>query len=508
MTQTDHFDTDYLSMDLKKYAIRGGGVSLAGRSVLFVLDLVSIAIFAHLLTPEIFGLIAMVAVFTGFVAVFKDIGFATATVQRKEIDHCLMSTMFWLNAAIGGGVMLFTAALSPIIAWIYDEPRLLKITLCFSVTFLISGLAVQHRALLIRHMRFGRLVVINFLAEVISIVAGVILAVNGAGYWALVGKVIVKTAANTLLIWCLVRWVPGLPGPMARVGSTIAFGRNLTLSRFMNFVVRNGDNFLIGKFCGPSALGFYSKAYTLLLLPVRQINGPVGDVALPVLCRLQDDPERFRRYYCKSIALMTAFSMPLVVFAFICARELVLLILGCQWLDSVIIFRALAPAAFIGTFNTAAGWVLVPLGRTGRQLKIVCVSAVITVIAFLIGLHWGAVGVAVAFSLSVCAMILPQLAWAFRGSPLRLRDLGVSLWRPALGSLIAGSVVGILRFLGLSTEILAGDIGLFGALFGLCYVLFWLVIPGGSRPWMEIWRFRKAILDLRGKPPVSANRNK
>jgi PST family polysaccharide transporter len=273
MKAEQHFCTEHLQADLKGRSIRGGAVTLTGQGCRFALQTGSIVILARLLTPGDFGLIAMVTAITGFIASFKDAGLSMATVQREKIDHAQVSTLFWINVVLSTAMMLLIAVLAPAIAWLYGEPRLVWLTLGLAGSFIFAGLAVQHQALLRRQLRFRALVAI-------------------------------------------------LPRRGCGVRSMLAFGGNLTVSHVVNNGARNLDNVLIGSVWGASLLGAYSKAYQLLLLPFQQFASPVTAVALPVLSRLQGDPQRFRRYFRGGIMLLTALGMPLVAFAFVTAHDL------------------------------------------------------------------------------------------------------------------------------------------------------------------------------------------
>ncbi len=154
--QNNFFDTEYLKADLKGRSVRGGAVTMAAQGIKFFLQIGSTVVLARLLTPEDFGLIAMVTAVTGFVMMFKDMGLSMATVQRAEIDHAQISTLFWINVVLSLAFMLLTATLAPAIAWFYSEPRLTWITLALAGAFIFSGFTVQHQALLRRQMNFGR----------------------------------------------------------------------------------------------------------------------------------------------------------------------------------------------------------------------------------------------------------------------------------------------------------------------------------------------------------------
>ena len=316
-----HFGTDHLLADLKGRSVRGGAVTLTSQAMKFVLQMGSTVVLARLLLPSDFGLIAMVTAVTGFVAMFKDAGLSMATVQREDITHDQVSTLFWINVALSVAVMLVVAALAPAIAAFYSEPRLLWVSLALAGTVLFGGFTVQHQALLRRQMRFKALAVV----EVVSMTGGIAVAIAMAlmefGYWSLVGMVAGTAVVNAVLVWVLCDWRPGRPKRGCGVGQMVKFGGGLTGFNFLNYFTRNSDNVIVGFALGSGPLGVYSKAYNLLMLPIRQINAPVGSVMLPALSRLQDDPVRYRRAYLQALSAIAMVGMPLVVCVFVLADE-------------------------------------------------------------------------------------------------------------------------------------------------------------------------------------------
>lgn len=431
-----HLKTTHLENNLKGRTIQGSSLTIISQGIIFVLRLGAIAILARLLMPEAFGLISMVLVIVGFAEVFKEAGLSMATVQRSNVTHEQVSTLFWVNIAISSGIMLLVAASSPLISWFYSEPRLTEITIVVSLAFFFSGIAVQHQALLRRQMRFGILAGVNMGSIATGIIVGVGLALHGFGYWSLVGMHLAQPVANTILVWKFCGWRPGAPKRGVGVRPMLFFGGNLTLSNFLNYCTRNVDNLLIGAVCGASSLGLYTKAYRLLMLPIQQLNSPVSAAAMPALSRLQNDPERFKQFYLKGISYLTFFGMPLVVFCFIAAEEIIRIVLGPGWEGSVPIFRALAPAALLGTFNVATGWIFVPLGRTDRQVKCTFFGSIITMIAFFIGIHWGPIGVAIGFSIGAVLKKIPQIFYAYMGSPLKMLNLLKAIWKQMLSAIV------------------------------------------------------------------------
>ena len=136
----DALSVEHLQSDLKGKSVRGGVASLGSQIAQFLLQSISTVVLARLLTPSDYGLVAMVAAVTAIAVGFADLGLTEATIQRKDITHNQVSTLFWINVGIGLLLTLLTAALAPVLAWFYKEPRLLDLTLVMSLTFLIGGL--------------------------------------------------------------------------------------------------------------------------------------------------------------------------------------------------------------------------------------------------------------------------------------------------------------------------------------------------------------------------------
>ena len=436
-SQNNFFDTEYLKADLKGRSVRGGAVTMAAQGVRFFLQMGSTMVLARLLTPQDFGLIAMVTAVTGFVVMFKDMGLSMATVQKAEINHGQISTLFWINVVLSIGVMLVIAALAPAIAWFYGEPRLTWITLALAGAFIFGGLTVQHQALLRRNMRFGSLALIHIISMSVGILTAIIAAFYGAGYWALVLMQLATAIAGAIAVWVACGWHPGPPVRRSGVREMLAFGGNLTGFNALNYFARNADNLLIGKFWGSGSLGLYSKAYGLLMLPLRQIKGPISAVAVPVLSRLQNEPERYRRYYYRAISTIAFITMPLVAMLAALSDEIIRIVLGNQWTDAAIIFKILALSAFFQPVVSTTGWVYISLGQTKRMMYVGLIKTPIIIACFIIGLPWGPVGVAASYTAcGIFVLLVPSLLLAFRYSPVNLIGFFKAVFCPLIISLI------------------------------------------------------------------------
>jgi PST family polysaccharide transporter len=447
------FRTDHLDSDLRGRAVRGGAVTLIGQVGGAVLSTASTIILARLLTPEDYGLIGMLGAFAGFIALFKDAGLTAATVQRRELTHQLVSNLFWLHIAIAVCEMLVVIAIAPLLVWLYDEPRLMLLALLTSPRNVISAMSLQHDALLRRQMRFKAMVMIQIIAQVVGLIVAIIMAVRGWGYWSLVGMSLSTAACITALTWLASGWRPSWFRRGAGVRESLRFGGFLTGASIANYTATNADNALIGLRWGADPLGLYTRAYTLLLLPIRQINAPLAAVAVPALSRLQDDPERLRRFYRQALSLLAFFTLPGVALMALLAEPIIHLALGDQWYQATPAFRLLAIGGLSMPLCYSQSWLFIALGLTKHHMINSIITATSLTGGFLIGLPFGVEGVAAAFAV-VWLLLLPVYGgYIVAVTPVTWRDLIQAVLAPAVSAAVAISATwAVLHFGGVHSH--------------------------------------------------------
>jgi len=472
------FDTEYLKTDLKGRSIRSGAATMSGQAAKFVIRVASMVVLARLLTPEEYGLVGMVVPLTEFVLMFRDMGLSAATIQKAQISHAQVSTLFWINVGIGVVLAMITAALAPVIAWYYGEPELIPITLVSAIGFILGGLAIQHESLLKRQMRFGAVAVIEVASVSVGIVTAIVSALLGAGYWALVLWNLAISVTATIGVWTASGWRPGWPSLRCGVRSMLDFGRDVIGFRVVNYFARQSDKILLGRFHGKFVLGLYGRAHNLLTSPLSQITWPITTVAMPVLSRIQDDRRRYASYYTRLVQLLSFVTMPMVVFLAVCSKSVISLMLGAQWAGASRIFQILAAAAFIQPLSATAGIVLLSLGRTARLFKYGIFHSVAVVLGFAIGVRWGAVGVAAGYTVAEYAVLFPALWYCLRGTPVTVGTVARAIGRPVAASLAA--VLAIMPVQGYLSGL--PDIAIVGLCFVIAsaaYLVVWIAIPGG-----------------------------
>jgi PST family polysaccharide transporter len=215
--------------------------------------------------------------------------------------------------------------------------------------------------------------------------------------------------------------MPGRPAGTEDQGRLIRFGAGLTGFTFANFFVRNSDNVLIGRFLGEQALGFYDRAYKLLLMPLQLVTNPLARSMVPTLSRLVDQPARYRGAFLDVVSVILAVTLPAIGAVIVVADGLVPFMLGEQWRESARIFQVLGFAGLLQPLNNPAGWLFISQGRSTHFMYWGIVSAVIVVTAISFGLQYGVYGVAVAYAAS--EYLRTPLLWALVGrrGPVGLR---------------------------------------------------------------------------------------
>ncbi len=406
-------------------------------------------ILARLLTPKDFGLIAMANVIIGFAILFKDLGLSTATIQKQKVSHAQSSTLFWINSAASIVIMLVIVFLAPTIARFYEQPRLTWVMLAMASVFIFSGLTVQQQALLKRQMRFGRLALIEITAITLGVLTAIVAGWYRAGYWALVLMNIVIELVTTTGIWLSCKWRPKLPVRNCNIGSMLKFGIRLTGFNILNCFTRIIDSIMLGKYWGTQSLGLYSKAYNLSTQPLKQINTPISNVAVSALSRLQHEPARYRSFYIKTISPIMFILMPNIVFMILMAKDIISVVLGHQWIEAATIFSLLSIAALFQPLANTSGWLFVSQGRTRHMLYWGLFSMILKIIAVLVGLHWGAVGVAASYAAFSIFVKNPVLFWFVgRKGPVQTSDFYRVIVLPSLTSLCVMLLIIVLRYAG------------------------------------------------------------
>lgn len=485
-----------LDGNLAQSSARGGASLLISEAGCNAFRLLGIIILARLLMPEHFGLIGMVTAFSAVVELYKDLGFATVTVKEREITHEQVSTLFWVNAGIGFALSAVFAGAAPIISWFYADPRLLWIILAIAPSFLFGGLTVQHQALLRRNMKFSQLAVIQLAATGLSILISIVLAWEGFGYWSLVWREIIRPVVSAVGVWSMCHWLPGVPRFASDFKRLFQAGSHVTGFNILVFGSKSLDQILLGKVWGAAPVGLYKQAGVFLQLQNSLVTFPVTYVMTSALSVLQGDRVKYATYYKEAVSLLAFCQMPLAIFMVVYSESIVSVCLGQKWMPASLLLKILAAGSIFEAVASTTGIVMITNHKTREYLVLGAINSVAIIAGMLIGVNWGAVGIAAAIVM-VSYVSFPFTVWyALKGTCVPPRQLYEAIVQPLSASIILGACLLVIqRFVGGGGGV--GELVCSAVLAPAVYCGIWIMFPGGSQKLLGyLFKMRSTVEDL------------
>jgi O-antigen/teichoic acid export membrane protein len=472
--------------DLRKRVLRGMAWVGASQVATQLLRMVVALVLARLLSPKEYGLAASAMIFASLVLVFSDLALGAALVQRKELTEGDKSTAFWVT--VGSGV-LFTVvgvAISGPVAHLYGQDSVKPLLMVLSASFLLTSLGATQMSLLVREMDFKRVEGLNVIANMAGGAAGIVLAVKGTGAWAIIGQQVVAAALLSALLWRAASWRPSLHFSRGSLHYLSSFSAPLVGHRLLFYVHQNADRFLIARYVGPAALGAYAVAYNTMLAPASRLGGPLQRVLAPAFARMQDDPERMAALWGRGTRILAIVAVPGLAGLVCVAPDFVDVVLGQRWHSAAILVQILAWVGILQALQSLNLDILMARDRTSTILRYSMGFTTAHICAFIIGLHWGVVGVAVAYAIS-STLVEPVL------TVLTARALRISPW------VFVRSLVPVFQITAaMCAVVLAARYGLMAAgadallRLVVCSVLGGVVFAG-----LCLWRMRDLIAELK-----------
>jgi O-antigen/teichoic acid export membrane protein len=454
---------------LKEKTINGFFWSFFSQFGRQILTLVITIFLARLLSPTEFGLIALVTALTGFASIFTELGYGSALIQKKDASDLDYSSVFWINIIIGVFLTLLFSIGSGLVVRFYDNPDLKTITILLSFNFLLNAITIVQRIQLVKDIQFKLLAKIELTAILMSGVLAIILAYNGFGVYSLVAQILTIAVVSNIILWYNSSWRPSFLIDKESIKSLNKFSINLMGNQIFGYWTKNLDNLLIGKYLGADALGIYSRSYSLLAYRVNSISKVLSRVMFPTLSNIQDDNLRIRNIYLKVVKMICFIVFPLIVGLYFTAENVIFLLFGEKWMAMVPVFKALSIFGFALAIGSVHGNIYLAKGKTGLQLKVGVFFKSLSIVAIIIGLKWGVLGVA--YSLGVVSLLsqFPQIMITGNLIGLKLKEVIKALYKIFICAFLIGGIIwfiGALFFLSdvllLITQILVGILSYLG----------------------------------------------
>lgn len=375
--------------ELKHKVIEGTFWNLLERFSGQVVSFCVAMILSRLLTPADYGAVAILVIFTAIASVFVDSGFGTALVQKKVVSEVDFNSVFYFSICVGLLAYAFLYYTSPFIAEFYGIPLLKPLLRVSAITLLFNAINSVQNAELRRGMKFRLSFRITLVATIVGGAAGVFLAYNGFGPWALVFSTLASGIVGVAARWCLIGWRPRLAFSWISLRSMFGYGSRLMFSELLNAGFNNLYGLLIGRLYSSADLAFVQKGNHIPSLLMNNVNGTIGTVMFPALSKIQDDLLRLRESMRRMMRLSLFFVFPIMAMLAVCSKPLIRLLFGEQWMQSTPYMQIACFACALYPFHTVNLQGIQAIGRSDVFLKLEVIKKALALAAIIIFLPKG-----------------------------------------------------------------------------------------------------------------------
>lgn len=354
-----------------------------------IISIIIGAVLARLLSPEEFGIVALVAVFVGFFHLLSDFGIGPAVIQNQSLDKEDIKSIFTFSIFVALLMALLFFFGSTLIAQFYNETELIRVSKFLSIAVFFNALQIVPKSIIQKALRFKLLGIVTLVIQVLSGVIAIILAYAGWSYYALVTQSIIAGGASFAIFYLITPLKIKLKIQWISLKKILKFSIYQFMFNLVNYFSRNSDNILIGKFMGSASLGYYDKAYKLMLLPVSNLTHVITPVLMPVLSKHSNDKKMVYDVYLKIIKILAIIGFPLSVVLYFSAGEIINLLYGPQWDQSVPVFKLLALTIGYQMLLSSSGSIFQAVNRTDLMFLSGIFGTVILVSCVLAGIFIG-----------------------------------------------------------------------------------------------------------------------
>lgn len=404
---------EHKGKNLTEHAFSGFFWMMLGSAAQVVLKIGVLAVLARLVSPQVFGVMSIAILVVDFSKMFTHMGVGPALVQRQELEHRHLTSGFTLSLAMGvffGIILVLTA---PLLASFFKMPELKNVLPVIAVIFFIDSFTLIAQALMQRNLKFKKAIAFEVISYALGYGAvGIFLAYKGWGIWAMVSA----SVAQALLFAILLVWAQPFPKRLgfdkAAIKDLLFFGGGFTLAKIGNYFATQGDNLMVGKTLGASALGIYGRAYQFMVMPAGLFGNALDRALFPVMAKVQHDRARLGKAFLTGVGLIALIAIPLSFIIIFLAKEIVLILLGEKWLEVVLPFQILGGSLLFRMSYKMSESLARATGAVYRRAWRQFVYALLVLGGSYIGHFWGLPGVAcgVAFALVINFFLMAHLS--------------------------------------------------------------------------------------------------
>jgi lipopolysaccharide exporter len=367
-----------------------------------VITIVIGAILARLLTPDIYGLVAIAYIVISFAGYFVRLGVGTALVQKEDLNSKDINFAITFSMGIGFISAVLMALLSPIIASLFVKPESTEVIAAMSLSLWFASFNATLIGLLRRNMLFKFISIMNIAQTIFTGLFSITMAWLGSGVWSLVWPLIIGQLIVLLVFFQKVKSSYSLIPQVSWSGHNplLKFGSKYTLISILEYFGSNLDTIFIGRFFTASQLGLYDRAYKLAYLPSETLITSITSVMFPVFSRLQTQMEKFKETQNKLFLFVGLLSTCIAMGMVPASRNIILVLFGSQWLESVPILKVLLFAVPFDFMAVSIALTFDATNKLNEKIKIQIIALLALLLGIFLFYKYGPVGIALAITLS------------------------------------------------------------------------------------------------------------
>lgn len=369
--------------------VKGVGWNSVDRLANYGIGFIVGIVLARLLSPEEYGLIGIIGIFTAIFNIILDSGLSTALIRKESVTDSDYCTVFWTNLVLSFGLTAILYFGAPLIGQFFDRPELVPYIHVMAFVLILNALSITQQAILTKRIDFKTQTKISLISHTLSGVIGIAMAYTGFGVWALVVQLMSSRLFTTLLLWMYNKWWPKLVFSWKSFKELFSFSWKLLIAQIIGSLWAQVYQAVVGKVYSPTTLGQYTRARQYSGLVSSSVGDVVLKVSLPVLSTIQNDDERLLKAFRSIIKTTMLVTSVLLIGMAACAKPLIFVLIGEQWLPCVPMMQIISFSLMIYPLHQININMLTVQGRSDIQLILQIIKCILAIGPILLGIYVG-----------------------------------------------------------------------------------------------------------------------